>query len=95
MAYKISDMAAFQFPTMSTQIDGVPVSLCGKELTVTRPGVNGGPPLNITARPATQAQLKRLHQEGHPFVELVPDGDSREQANMPNKPAVASGSGKS
>lgn len=81
--YRIDPIALYNNPRMSTQLDGVPVSLCDEDLTVERPGNAGGPPLRLVAKKATQEQLARLFRERHPFVQEYENEDEVSQVAKP------------
>lgn len=76
--YRVKQNDIVLYPTLQTQLDGVPVSLTGKAHTYSRVMRKGHPPVQVTAQPATQAQLERLYNEGNPHVELDPsDADAK------------------
>ena len=59
-------------PNAVTLVDGVPVALIGKEITVERNGSLTHPPVKRVVRGVTQAQLKYLFETEHnPHIELV------------------------
>lgn len=73
--YRVNPFALWQTPRLSTQIKGIPVSLCDEDLVLERPGVAGQPPLRIIAKKATQEQLKWLKEQGNPLIEEYNEGD--------------------
>lgn len=93
--YRVNPIALWQNPRMSTQIKGVPVSLCDEDLVVERPGQAGQPPLRLSAKKATQEQLKWLKEQGNPLIEEYEEGDdilevvSEKKAAKPETAQVA------
>ena len=73
--YRVNPLVLWQNPRLSTQIKGVPVSLCDEDLVVERPGIGGQPPLRLLAKKATQEQLKCLKEQGNPLIEEYDEGD--------------------
>lgn len=71
--YRVKELSLLQYPTLSTQISGSPISLNGKEIKFQRQVTPGGPTFEMTARPATQAQLKQLFEEGNTHIEEYED----------------------
>lgn len=72
--YRLTQYAQNNFETLVTLVNGAPVSLTGKEVVSERPGKKDKPPVKVTARPATQAELKYLFEvEKHPFIEEYED----------------------
>jgi hypothetical protein len=56
-------------PTHITQINEVPVSLSGDDVKAHRPASSRGPAMDYVVKGATQAQLKKLFDEGNPLIE--------------------------
>lgn len=71
--YRVKELSLMQYPSLSTQIGGLPISLNGKEIKFQRQVTPGGPTIDMTARPASQAQLKQLFEEGNPHIEEFED----------------------
>lgn len=71
--YRVKEVSLLQYPTLSTQINGSPISLNGKETKFSRQVTPGGPVIEMIARPASQAQLKQLFEEGNPHIEEIED----------------------
>lgn len=69
------------YPTLTTQVDGVGVALGGKEITYTRLVDPLSPPVTMTAKPATQAQLRALFESGNPHIEEYEDGPAETAAS--------------
>lgn len=82
--YRVKPLSLQMYPTLSTQIDAVPISLNGKELTYNRTIEAGSPPITMTAKPATQAQLGKLLESGNPHIEEIEDGAA--ELSVPVKP---------
>lgn len=68
-AYRVFDRFLQDGKTPVTLVDGVAVSLNGKELVKETSGTLSRPPENITVKAATQTQLKKLFVDGHEMVE--------------------------
>lgn len=72
--YRLTQWARNNYETLVTLVNGAPVSLTGVEVVNERPGKKDKPPVKVTARPATQADLKYLFDvEKHPFIEEYED----------------------
>lgn len=86
--YRVNPLVLWENPKLNTQIKGVPVSLCDEDLVVERPGTGGRPPLRLTAKKATQEQLKWLHNQGNPLIEEYEDESEVVQLAPPTKKEV-------
>lgn len=77
MAYRIKPEIAARFPTLSTAIQHgggwKTVSLTGKPFTALIDGDKDKPPESREIPAATQAELKQMHEQGHPFTETFND----------------------
>lgn len=72
--YAVTSRFASKFPNAVTLVDGVPVALSGKDITITKPGTATHPPSTRIVKGATQAQLKHLKEvDNHPDIEILPD----------------------
>lgn len=63
--YRVSSDALWLSPNLSTQIDGVPISLNGKLQIHVRPESKTGPRKETPMRIATQADLEKLYKMGN------------------------------
>ena len=68
--YRVLPHIVAKYPVLITQIDGKRVSLIG-EVKYHKDGDLQNPPIDATVPEATQAQLKLLFGQGHPFIEEV------------------------
>lgn len=56
-------------PNAVTLVDGVPVALCGKDITIETPGTVTHPPSTRVIKSATQEQLAYLYEtERNPHI---------------------------
>lgn len=78
--YRVKETSQLLYPTLVTQIDGATVSLGKTEIKYKKTLAPGAPAIDAVAKVATQAQLKRLFEDGNPHVEEFED----------NAPEVAS-----
>ncbi len=62
--YRVNPDAVWLAPNLSTQIDGVPISLNGKLQIHVRPESKAGPKKETPMRIATQEDLKKLYEMG-------------------------------
>lgn len=75
MIYKLKDEYSELPPSkLITQMVGeaAPFTLSAKPYELKIPASKAGPEQIITAKPATQAQLKKLHELGSTLIEAVP-----------------------
>jgi hypothetical protein len=72
--YRVKSFSLQLYPTLTTQLDGVGVALGPKEITYPRMVDPLSPPVTMTAKPATQAQLRVLFESGNPHIEEYEDG---------------------
>lgn len=68
-SYRVADRFLRDGQTPVTLVDGVAVSLSGKDLVKELEGTLSRPTETITVKAATQAQLKKLHAERHEMIE--------------------------
>lgn len=68
-AYRVAERFLNDGKTPVTLVDGVAVSLNGKDLVKELPGTLSRPPETVTVKAVTQAQLKKLHAERHEMIE--------------------------
>jgi hypothetical protein len=66
--YYIDEVTLYQNPTLFTVLDGKPLSLNGKEEKVKKPASDKYPERTIVYKAATQAELKKLFDAGHPLI---------------------------
>lgn len=86
MSYVVDPVAVRRNPRLCTQLNGVTISLTGKDLTYQRASDTGNPnPESLVAHAATQEQLKALYDQGNPLVKLVQDKAA--QPAVATKPA--------
>lgn len=69
--YRVKATYLVSYPNSTTLVNGEPVALSGKDITVTKPGTATHPPKTRTVKGATQANLKALFEEGNPHIELI------------------------
>lgn len=81
--YRVKPAHAAKWPEMTSlvpknlsekvggNVEVVSVALCGKDITVKKPGTATTLPYEVTVKAATQDQLKYLFNEGNPHVEEV------------------------
>ena len=62
--YRVNQDAIWRAPNLSTQLDGVPISLNGKLQIHVRPESKDGPRKETPMRIATQEDLKKLYNMG-------------------------------
>ena len=63
--YRVNPDAVWRSPNLSTQLDGVPISLNGKVQIHVRPESKDGPRKETPMRIATQEDLKKLFEMGN------------------------------
>lgn len=86
MKYVVDPVAVRRNPRLCTQVDGVTVSLTGKELRFKRPANEVIPdPDEQVALPATQEQLATLHKQGNPLIKVVQEPASAATAQPAHK----------
>lgn len=81
--YRVNPDAIWANPNLSTQLDGVPISLNGKVGIHVRPESKTGPRKETPMRIATQEDLKRLFEMGNSnglYQEYDEQEDKAEQA---------------
>lgn len=66
--YYVPDDIIWKNPQLFTVLDGKRITLHGKDETVQLPADEKGPARTAIFKAATQAQLKKLHEMGHPHV---------------------------
>ena len=70
--YQVKADSLWLHPHLSTQVNGIPVSLNGSDGTHTRPATKDYPERKSPMKAATQEQLEYLFKEGNPLIEEVP-----------------------
>ena len=69
MAYRVKQDASDAYPQLFTLVNGKRVTLHGRSETVWTDATKARPKQQVTIPAATQADLKILFEEKHPFVE--------------------------
>ena len=83
--YRVKPSAIFMHPHLSTQIDGMPISLNGKPGVHKRPETKEGPAQETVMPAATQAQLELLFKQGNPLIEKYEE-EKHEKTDAVAKP---------
>lgn len=76
--YAVNPLFAAAYPNAVTLIDGVPVALVGKDLTITKKGTVTHPPSTRVVKGASQAQLQYLFEkERNPHIIETAEKDDK------------------
>lgn len=67
--YRVNALGANK-PNLVTLVNGTPVALHGKDITIEIPAQGNKLVTTRTIKGATQSQLEVLYKEGNPFIEL-------------------------
>ena len=80
--YRVNQDAIWRSPNLSTQIDGVPISLSGKLQVHVRPESKDGPRKETPMRMATQEDLEKLFKMGNTNGVIEEYDEQEDKANQ-------------